>query len=107
MSKSNLFYAVLSGALMAVTLVVGAARADAVDKLIDACHSQLQLSDTVCDCIGNSAGAELTEIQQNYVVAQLTGDQETSDKLEKEMTDDDVFVADDWMDNAPAICEYK
>lgn len=107
MTKSMLFCTVLTGAVMASALLIHAARADVVDKLIGACHAQLQLSDTVCECIGQKAGSDLTDIQQRYVLAQLEGDQTTSDKLESEMTDDDVFVAGDWMDNAPAVCEYE
>ena len=107
MTKSNLFCTTLAGAVMASALFADGARADEVDKLIDACHSQLQLTDTVCDCIGEKASADLSDIQQRYVLAQLTGDQMASGQLESEMTDDDVFVAGDWMDNAPAICEYK
>ena len=107
MTKFTPFCAALAGVVMASALLTDGAHADEVDKLIDACHSQLQLTDTVCDCIGEKASADLSDIQQRYVLAQLTGDQTASDQLESEMTDDDVFVAGDWMDNAPAICEYK
>lgn len=90
-----------------MTFVAISARADADEALIDACLHQMELTSSVCDCIGKSADEELSATQQSYVVAQLTGDHDASDKLEGEMSDTEVFDVGDWMDNAPAKCEFE
>lgn len=105
MITSSLSWTVAAGAVLIFACAAGT-HVKAADPLIEACLSQLNLTETVCDCIASSADEELSEIQRRYVVAELNGDQATTSQLEDEMTDQDVFDVGDWMDNAPAKCEF-
>lgn len=106
MTTASYSLATVAGAVLILAAVAGA-RADTADPLVEACLGQLELTQTVCDCIAKSADEKLSVTQRDYVVAQLTGDDAASSQLESEMTDTEVFDVGDWMDNAPAICEFE
>ena len=105
MTKPSLSWDIVAGAVLVLALSAGV-RVDAADPLVEACLSQLELTQTVCDCIAKSADEELSEMQRRYVVAELNGDEAASSQLESAMTDTEVFDVGDWMDNAPSICEF-
>ncbi len=105
MMKSSPIRTVAAGAALVLACAAGA-RAESADPLVEACLSQLALSETVCDCIAESADEKLSDTQRRYVVAELNGDETTASQLEGEMTDSEVFDVGDWMDNAPATCEF-
>ena len=105
MIKPSFSSAIAAGAVLGLTWFVDA-HAEAADPLVEACLGQLELTQTVCDCIAKSADEKLSETQRLYVIAELNGDASTSSQLEGEMTDAEVFDVGDWMDNAPAICEF-
>ena len=106
MTNPPLFRIALAVAALALMPHATALRADTADPLVTACLSQLALTQTVCDCIAASADEKLSETQRRYVVAELNGDAAATSRLEDEMSDADVFAVGDWMDNAPAMCEF-
>ncbi len=97
----------LVGCLLALPFVSVEARADAAETLIEQCHVQLDMTAGGCDCIGNSARRDLTETQQEYVVAQVTEDQDAIQSLQGGMTVDEITVAAEWMMSIPATCEQQ
>ncbi|MEM7121699.1 MAG: hypothetical protein AAF563_10510 [Pseudomonadota bacterium] len=105
MTQPSYSLATVAGAALVMALAVGV-RAEAADPLVEACLGQLELTETVCDCIAKSADEKLSDSQRLYVIAELNGDTTTSSQLEGEMTDAEVFDVGDWMDNAPSICEF-
>ncbi len=105
MTKPSLSWVAVAGTVLVLAFSAGT-RAETADPLVKACLGQLELAESVCKCIANSADKELSKTQRGYVVAQLTGDEAASTKLEGEMTDTEVFDVGDWMDNAPAKCEF-
>ena len=98
---------VLFASLLALPLVSGEARADAAETLVEQCHVQLDMTASGCDCIGNSARRDLTDTQQEFVVAQVTDDQDAIQSLQGQLTVDEMTAAADWMMNIPVTCEQQ
>ncbi len=105
MISSHRLGAAVLGALLASGLIAGQAHADAADDLVDECHVQLELSDSGCACIGESARRDLSETQQEFVLAQVTDDKAASDSLMQGMTVEEMTQAAEWMMSAPTDCE--
>lgn len=97
--------AAMAGVFLASGLLAGQALADAADDLVDECHIQLDLSDSGCACIGESARRDLSETQQEFVLAQVTDDKAASDSLMQDMTIEEMTQAAEWMMSAPTNCE--
>jgi len=95
------------GLIFGLTVAAGDARADAAETLIEQCHIQLEMTDSGCDCIGNSARSDLTETQQEFVVAQVTDDQAAVQELQGGMTVDEMTEAAEWMMSIPVTCEQQ
>lgn len=99
--------AAVFSAILASSLSTGQANADAADDLVDECHIQLDLSDSGCACIGESARRDLSETQQEFVLAQVTDDKAASDSLMQGMTVDEMTQAAEWMMTIPTECEQE
>ena len=107
MISSHRLGAAVLGAFLASSLFAGQAYADAADDLVDECHIQLDLSDSGCACIGESARRDLSETQQEFVLAQVTDDKAASDSLMQDMTVEEMTQAAEWMMSAPTNCEQN
>ncbi len=103
--SSHRLGAAMLGAFLASGLLAGQALADAADDLVDECHIQLELSDAGCACIGEIARRDLSESQQEFVLAQVTDDTAAVDSLAQGMTVEEMTQAAEWMMSAPSNCE--
>lgn len=78
-----------------------------LDTLKRECGTQLGLSASGCQCISDSAAAELNDNQQAFVVAQVTGDNAEFTRLQGSMTMDEMMAAGTFVTTAPSRCAGK
>ena len=68
------------------------------------CHAQLNLPDSACTCIGDTAESDLNPKQQELVIAMVTKDEAASARLRGEMSVDEMTGAAEFMMTAPQDC---
>jgi hypothetical protein len=100
--KMNKLWAVLAAAVV-LSAPLMAAAADDYDTLRSECGKQLQLSPSGCECIVNSARAELSDQERELVVAHVTRDPNVMAK-QQGMTRDSAMKVMNFMVNAPQKC---
>jgi hypothetical protein len=91
-------------ALATVAAWHSSARADYADVLEAECHAQMQLGSDGCACIAQRARDMLNDRQQAMVVAAVTKDDATRDKLQSEMSPEELTTAATFMTETPGIC---
>jgi hypothetical protein len=96
--------AVLAVAFAFASLVAASpAAADDYDTLRSECGKQLRLSPSGCECIVNSARAQLSDQERELVVAHVTRDPNAMAK-QQGMTRDSAMRVMNFMVNAPQTC---
>lgn len=95
-------FAVLA-ACAGFTLPVLAAQ-EHLDTLERECGAQLELSAAGCKCISDAAAAELNEVQQAFVAAQVTKNRAEIMRAQQQMTVNDTMLAGTFMTTAPSRC---
>lgn len=107
MLTSRIFCAAFAGALVVSSLVAGTARADAVAALVEECLIQLEMTESACECVGDSAADELSLDEQDFVLALVWGDDAMADEIAQDLTDEEIDYSLAWMDQVPAECEFE
>jgi len=97
--------------ILATTLVLGSmmpnALAGTYETVFEQCGIQLQLPPSACTCIAESASEDLTEIQQDLLVAQVTEDSAAMAALTDKFTVADMTTVGAFMSSAPATCSAE
>lgn len=75
-----------------------------LDTLKNECGVQLSMSSSACACIADKAGAELSDVQQAFVAAQVTRNKPEAGRLQQQMTVAEMMQAGTFMTNAPGAC---
>ncbi len=107
MLNARMFCAAIAGALITSSLFVGTARADAVEALVEECLIQLDMTESACECLGDSAAEELSLDEQDFVLALVWGDDAVADEIAQDLTDEEIDYSLDWLDQVPAECEFE
>ncbi len=74
------------------------------EEFAAACNAQLEMPESVCECIGEKAESDLTQEERNFAYASITGDLEATEKLRAELGVDGAMKAGMFFVNAPADC---
>lgn len=94
----------LFGALAILGAAMSGAQAGEGGTLKAECLKQLGLSESGCTCIGNKAEAELSETQQQLVVAHVTKNKAKAAEIQATMSPEDMTAAATFMTTAPGAC---
>jgi len=94
------FYTTVLPALFAAT----GALADAPETIERECLAQLNMPPGACACLGRTAGEELSQDEQAFVVAMILKDDAASAELRARMPLDQLTRAAMFMTSAPARC---
>lgn len=93
-----------AAALFVFVLACGEAMSGQQEKLVTLCEEQLNAPDEICNCIGETAGAELTSDEQRMVIAMITGDQETADALRSSLSIESIKKSGIFIASTPGRC---
>ena len=77
---------------------------ETADTAIASCLQELNLPQPVCQCIGTRAESELSETEQAFFIAMITGDQAEAASLRGGMTVDEMTTVAAFMSGAPSSC---
>ena len=93
-------------AAAAAGLLAGAASAGEGELVVieQECQAQLRVSSAVCACIKDRARQELSDRQQEFMVAQLRSDQATANSLEGGMTTQEMTEVGNFMTTVVGQC---
>ena len=93
-----------STAAIALMLLPLAAPAATSEEIALACGSASAMSPAACSCVGTEAAANLSPLEQDFVLASLLGDAEATAALRRQMSEDSVTRASVFLIDAPARC---
>ncbi len=94
----------LCAALAGLSFAATAGANEVTDALVAECHAQLQLGDSGCNCIGETAAQDLNEAQQELVLAMVRQEDARAAELRQQMPVEDTLAAAQFMASAPAAC---
>ncbi|HXK53629.1 MAG TPA: hypothetical protein PK405_02995 [Hyphomicrobiales bacterium] len=101
-------------AILALALAVPLAAASGlraaeqdIDTLRSECGKQLNLGESGCACIADTAAKELNDKQQALVAAMVTKDEGRSAQLRGEMNINEMTQAAGFMMRAPQLCAAR
>ncbi len=80
------------------------ALADNRETIIAECHTQLQLGGEGCTCIADRADAELSEQQQELLIASVTQDNAKRAEVAGQMSPADATEVGVFIQSAPQTC---
>jgi hypothetical protein len=100
----GLFTKIAGAIAISAALATMPAAADDYEILRTECAKQLKLSSSGCECVVDSARAELNDEERSLVVAHVTRDQNGITSLQQGMTGDSVMKVVTFMATTPQKC---
>lgn len=100
-------HTVAAAALVIFLIGCGDSSDDQRARLVSLCDQELNVPSQVCECIGVTAETELNSDERAMVIAIITTDQETADKLRASLPMESMVKSGMFMASAPGRCAMQ